>query len=67
MAERLTAEQRSSVLAAIGVGFELDEFAARHPDYPQDDLREFWQRLKTEIDSTPLKPGQYWGVPSEWV
>ncbi len=67
MAERLTSEQRASVQAAIIVGFELDEFAARHRDWPQAALAEFWQRLAEETRSTKLKPGQYWGVPSEWV
>lgn len=66
MAERLTVEQRASVQAAIVTGFALDEFAARHPDYPQEDLRQFWETLETEIKTTRLKPGQYWGVPSEW-
>lgn len=67
MAERLTAEQRSSVQAAILTGFELDEFAARHPEYPQEDLKTFWRTLAAEIKETKLEKGQYWGVPSEWV
>lgn len=66
MAERLTVEQRASVQAAILIGHELGDFAARHPDYPQDDLRQFWEALSTEIKTTRLKPGQYWGIPSEW-
>lgn len=64
--KKLTAAQRSSVQAAIVIGHELDEFAGRHPDWPQDDLANVWRRLSTEIKSTTLKPGQYWGVPSEW-
>ena len=67
MAERLTTEQRASVQAAILIGFELDEFAARHQDWPQKDLAGFWRRLEAEINSTKLEPGQHWGIPSEWV
>lgn len=66
MAERLTVEQRASVQAAILIGHDLDDFAGRHPDWPQEDLRQFWTRLAAEIKSTKLEPGQYWGVPSEW-
>lgn len=66
MAERLTASQRSSVQAAILIGSSLAEFAGRHPEYPQVELATFWSQLESEIKSTTLKPGQYWGVPSEW-
>lgn len=66
MAERLTSEQRASIQAAIVRGVSLDEWKARYPDWPQEDLESFWRELETEIRSTRLKPGQYWGVPSEW-
>ena len=66
MADRLTSEQRCTVQVAILRGFELDEFIARHEDWPQADLADFWHRLAAEIKSTTLKPGQYWGIPSEW-
>jgi hypothetical protein len=67
LADRLTSEQRASVQAAILVGHELDEFAARHPDWPQEDLASFYTRLQERIRTTKLKKGQYWGVPSEWI
>ncbi len=67
MAKRLTTEQRANVQAAIIMGSKLDEFAARHRDWPQADLEDFWKELAAEINSTQLEPGQYWGIPSEWV
>ena len=66
MVERLTSEQRGSLQAAMLLGFELDEFAARHQDWPQGDLADFWRALEAEIKAKPLKPGQYWAIPSEW-
>ncbi len=49
------------------MGFELDEFAVRHKDWPQADLERFWTALAAEIRATKLEPGQYWGIPSEWT
>lgn len=63
---RLTVEQRASVQAAIQIGHDLADFAGRHPDWPQEDLRQFWERLAAEMKATKLERGQYWGVPSEW-
>jgi len=63
---RLTSDQRASVQSAILIGHTLEDFASRHPEYPQDALAQFWEALAAEIKAKKLEPGQYWGIPSEW-
>lgn len=62
----LTTEQRAAIQTGIQLGFELDEFLARHPGWPVGAVTEFWNRLAAEINSRTLKPGEYWAIPSEW-
>lgn len=66
MVKRLTAAQVYSVNARVLAGNDVESFLKEFPEYPPDETRRMWSEIKDEVDSTPLPPGAFWSVPSEW-